>query len=82
MVLRIEDILRKDFDPQSRVDDEIRFEGFRINIFKRIIYFALILCTLGFVWLLARWIPKLFILLNCSRTSLSKATRICEKVSN
>jgi hypothetical protein len=77
----IDAIVKRDYDPQSKTDETILFEGFRVNTVKQIVYWLLVICTLGFFWLLARWIPSLYVAFNLDRVPLYKATRICAKVS-
>ena len=65
--------------PQSD-ESSIEFEGFTIHPVKQICYWVLVFLSFGFLWLLARWIPSLYITLNCTPSRLDVATRICAKV--
>lgn len=78
--------INTDYDPHvyaSPQSDEysIEFEGFKTSIIKQIIYWLLVLVTFGFLWLLARWVPSLYVKMNCTRSSISAANRVCAKVS-
>ena len=82
----LSDLVDKEYDPHVRAtpqtdDAVIEFEGFFLSPIKQKLYWLFIILSFGFLWLLARWIPKLYVKLNCSPSSLSEANRICAKVS-
>ena len=83
--VNIDDFIVRDFDPRSRCspeseDAQIEFEAFRTNAIKQIVYWLLVVCTLGFFWLICLWVPKLYVLLNLDRCKLANANRVCAKV--
>ena len=84
--LSLSKIVDKEYKPfvsDSQIDDTtVEFEGFTIHPLKQKLFWFAVLLSLGFVWLLARWIPKLYVKFNFTPSSLSQANRICGKVSS
>jgi hypothetical protein len=81
----LEKLLDVDYDPHvsaSAQSEEatVCFEGFMLSRWREVLYRFGIVFTLGALWLIARWFPKVYIRLNCTPSSLYCANRVCAKV--
>ena len=72
-------VVDKQYQPTEELEEIIRFTGYKTHPAKLILYWTLVICTLGIYWLLGRWFPRLYIKTTCFKSTLTDANRICAK---
>ena len=69
-----------DFDPNEDLEEEILFRGYKRDSNRNILYWLVVVCTLGIFWLITYWYPKVKLNFAYKHVSINDADYICGKV--